>query len=92
MSISIINRGGVSKGGLTGIIRVNGLSEADMVTAAKDGVIKNGVWNAAENRHEITGIKKTGTWIITATDGTRTTTQDVLLEIIGIYNIQMSLS
>lgn len=90
MSISILNRGGIS-GGLTGIIRVNGLGETDTVTASKNGVIKNGVWNAAESRHEISGIKELGTWTVTATDGESTKTQDVLIEVIGIYHIQMSL-
>lgn len=88
MSISVLNRGGIS-GGLTAVIAVKGLSEADSVTAGKDGVIKNGVWNASENRHEISGIKDLGTWTVTATDGTKTKTQDVLLEVIGLYEIEM---
>lgn len=40
--------------------------------------------------HEITGIKDTGVWLVTATDGEKTTTQGVPIEIIGLYEIEMS--
>lgn len=37
-------------------------------------------------------IREFGTWTVTATDGTRTTTQDVLVDVITEYEIEMSLS
>ena len=39
--------------------------------------------------HEINGIKDKGMWTITATNGTRTKTRDVLIEAIGLYEIEM---
>lgn len=39
--------------------------------------------------HEISGIRETGVWTVTATDGAKTKTQDVLLEVIGLYEIEM---
>lgn len=86
MSISILNRGGAS-GGMTANIIVNGLSETDVVTASKDGVVKNGVW--VNGHHEITGIKDLGLWTVTASNGEDTATQDVLVEVIGLYEIEM---
>lgn len=40
-------------------------------------------------RHEINGITDLGLWTVTATDGERTKTQDVLIEVIGQYTIAM---
>ena len=37
-------------------------------------------------------IKDYGTWTVTATDGTNTATQDVLVDVITKYEIEMSLS
>lgn len=88
MSISILNRG--ASGGLTARIIVSGLSEADTVTASNGSNTKNGVWNAEDNCHEITKIKELGTWTVTATNGTYTKMQDVLVEVIGLYEIEVS--
>ena len=85
MSISILNRGASS--GLTSIIRVNGLGETDTVTASNGDKIKRGVW--VDGHHEITGIKDLGAWTVTATNGAKTATQDVLIEVIGLYEIEM---
>ena len=90
MSLSVLNRGGIS-GGLTAIIRVNGLSEADTVTASKDGVIKTSRWISAESLHEISGIRETGAWNVTAINGAQTKTQIVQMDVIGLYEIQMAL-
>lgn len=40
----------------------------------------------------ISKIKDYGTWTVTATDGTKTATQDVLVDVITEYEIEMSLS
>lgn len=87
MSISILNRG--ASGGMTASIIVKGLGEADTVTASNGSKTKNGVWNATENHHKINGIKDLGLWTVTATNGVDTKTQDVLIEVIGLYEIEM---
>lgn len=87
MSISILNRG--ASGGLTASIFVKGLLETDTVTATKDGKTLAGVWNSTESRFEIHKIKDTGTWAVAATDGDKTVTQDVQIDVIGQYSIRM---
>lgn len=87
MSISILNRG--ASGGMTASIIVNGLSETDIVTASNGSKTKNGVWNATDRCHEINGITDLGLWTVTATNGERTDTQDVLIEVIGLHEIEM---
>lgn len=42
--------------------------------------------------HLISKIKDFGTWTVTATDGTKTATRDVLVDVITDYEIEMSLS
>lgn len=88
MSLSVLNRG--ASGGLTGIIRVNGLSETDTVTASNGSKVLNGKW--VGDHHEISAIKDLGTWTITATNGTDTITQDVLIEVIGLYEIELDIN
>lgn len=87
MSISILNRG--ASGGMTASIIVKGLGEADTVTASNGSKTKNGVWNATDGYHEINGITDLGLCTVTATNGEKTTTQDVLIEVIGLYEIEM---
>ena len=87
MSISILNRG--ASGGMTASIKVNGLSESDIVTASNGSKNKNAMWNA-DGYHEINGIKDLGLWTVTATNGEDTTTQNILIEAIGLYEIAMS--
>ena len=87
MSISILNRG--ASGGMTASIFVKGLIETDTVTASNGNKTLNGVWNSVETRHEFTGIKDIGTWVVTATDGARTVTQEVQMDVIGLYSIRM---
>ena len=87
MSLSIVNRGGAS-GGLTGIIRVTGLSEADTVTATKDGKTVNLTW-MSDGYHEVAGMKELGDWTVTATNGVKTKTQVVKMDAVGLYEIYM---
>ena len=42
--------------------------------------------------HMLSPIRDYGTWTVTATDGTKTATQDVLVDVITDYEIEMSLS
>lgn len=39
--------------------------------------------------YEINGITDLGVWTVTASDGEKTKTQDVLVEVIGLYEIEM---
>lgn len=88
MSISILNRG--ASGGLTASIFVEGLSESDTVTVNNGSKTKQGVWNSEKSRHEITKIKDLGTWTVTATNGEKTITQDVLVDVISEYKVKMA--
>ena len=78
-------------GGFFPSILVTGLSETDTVTAMKDGKTVNGVWSSTESRFEISKIRELGTWTVTATDGSKTATQDVLVDAATEYEILMDL-
>ena len=52
-----------------------------------DSATKNGKW--VDGHHELTGIKDLGLWTVTATNGVNTKTQDVFIEVIGLYEIEM---
>lgn len=88
MSLNVLTQGG-GTGGETASIFVTGLSEADTVTATKDGKTIAAKWNSAESRFEITKIKDYGMWTVTATDGEQTATQDVLVDVAMDYEIEM---
>lgn len=85
MSLQVLTQGG-GAGGASASIFVTGLSEADTVTATKDGKTVKGKWNG--NGHIIT-IKDYGLWTVTATNGEDTTTQDVLVDAAIDYEIEM---
>ena len=78
-------------GGATASIFVKGLSETDTVTATNGSKTKTGVWTTKDS---VSGwlfdkIKDYGTWTVTATDGEQTATQDVLVDVITEYDIEM---
>ena len=80
----------IELGGFFPSILVTGLSKSDTVTATKDGVTMLGVWNSTESRFDITKIKELGTWTVTATNGAKTITQDVLVDAAVEFEIEMS--
>lgn len=87
MSLEVLTRGG-GKGAFASIF-VSGLSEADTITATKDGKMVQGKWNSTENRFEIKRIKEYGIWPVIATNGEKTTTQDVIVNAAVEYEIEM---
>lgn len=68
-------------------IFVTGLSETDTVSAEKDGHIVQGKW--ADEGFLIYPIKKYGTWTVTATNGEKTSKQNIVIETTGIYTVEM---
>lgn len=74
--------------GETASIFVTGLSATDTVTATKDGKTYSGEWNGTA--WVFLKLKEYGTYTITATDGTNTATQDVLVDMATQYDIQIS--
>lgn len=80
---------GITSGGMYASIFITGLSETDTVTATLGDKTKTAVWNSTKSRHEITGIGDKGMWTVAATDGTRTKTQDVLIDAPADFEIEM---
>lgn len=70
-------------GGETVAIFVTGLSETDTVTVTKDGKTYSGKWISSENIWSFTKLKGTGTYTVTATDGTDTNSKQVTIELAG---------
>lgn len=77
-------------GGPTASIKVTGLSQSDTVTAAMGGKTKMARWVTDGSYWLIDGIRDLGTWTVTATNGTQTVTQDVLVDAITEYEITMA--
>ena len=88
MSLNVLTQGG-GAGGATASIFITGLSESDTVSAVKDGKTVKGKWNG--DGHTIP-IKEYGLWTVTATDGEKVATQDVLVDAAIEFAIPMSLS
>lgn len=85
----IANRVIGGNGGETASIFVTGLSETDTVTATNpSGNTISAVWNGTA--WVFSKLKEYGTYTITATDGTNTATQDVLVDMATQYDIPMS--
>lgn len=89
MSLRVLTQGGGAGGGESASIFVTGLSESDTVTAVLNEKTMSCVWNNAESRFEITGIKKYGMVTVTATNGENITTKNVLVDMALVYEIEM---
>lgn len=86
----IANRVIGGNGGETASIFVTGLSETDTVTATNpSGGIISASWNGTA--WVFSGIKEYGTYTITATDGTNTATQDVLVDMAIQFDVEMTI-
>ena len=70
-------------------IIITGLESTDTVTCTKDGKIYTATWDSTAQHWEIVGLPL-GTFTVTATNGTKTTTETVLIDIAGVYEIEMS--
>ena len=70
-------------------IIITGLESTDTVTCTKDGNTYPATWDETAQHWEIVGLPL-GMFTITATNGTKTTTETVLIDITGVYEIEMS--
>ena len=71
-------------------IIITGLESTDTVTCSKDGKSYTTAWDSTAQHWEIVGLPL-GTFTVTATNGTKTKTETVLIDIAGVYEIEMSL-
>lgn len=70
-------------------IIITGLSSTDTITCTKDGKIYTATWDETAQHWEIVGLPL-GTFTVEATNGIKTTTETVLIDITGVYEIEMS--
>ena len=69
-------------------IVITGLESTDTVTCTKDGKTYPATWDETAQHWEIVGLPL-GTFTVTATNGTKTVTKTVLIDIAGVYEIEM---
>ena len=69
-------------------IIITGLTSTDTITCTKDGKTYPATWDDTSQHWEIVGLPL-GTFTVTATNGTKTTTETVLIDIAGVYEIEM---
>lgn len=69
-------------------IIITGRESTDTVTCTKDGKSYTATWDETEQHWEIVGLPL-GTFIITATNGSKTVEKTVLIDIAGVYEIEM---
>ena len=69
-------------------IVITGLESTDTVTCTKGGKSYHATWDATAQHWEIVGLPL-GTFTVTATNGTNTITETVLIDIAGVYEIEM---
>ena len=70
-------------------IIITGLESTDTVTCTKDGKSYTATWDSTAQHWEIVGLPL-GTFTVTATNGTNTKTETVLIDIAGVYEIHIS--
>ena len=70
-------------------IIITGLESTDTITCTKDGKSYIATWDDTDRKWEIVGLPL-GTFTVTATNGTKTTTETVFIDIAGVYEIEMS--
>ena len=70
-------------------IIITGLQSTDTITCTKDGRSYTATWDSTSQHWEIIGLPL-GTFTVTATNGTETTTETVLIDITGVYEIEMA--
>ena len=70
-------------------IIITGLESTDTITCTKDGKSYTATWDSTAQHWEIVGLPL-GTFTVTATNGTKTKTETVLIDISGVYEIEMT--
>ena len=71
-------------------IVITGLKSTDTVTCTKDGKTYPATWDETDQKWEIVGLPL-GTFTITATKSGSISTETVLIDIAGVYEIEFSL-
>lgn len=95
MSLSVKTQGG---GGFFPSIFVTGLSETDTVYATMGSKTMYGKWETRTvDETEVSGflispLRELGVWTVTATNGEKTATQDVLIDVATEYEVEMNLA
>ena len=72
-------------------IIITGLESTDTITCTKDGKSYTATWDSTAKHWEIVGLPL-GTFTVPATNGAKTTTETVLIDISGVYEIEVSLT
>ena len=75
---------------ISSIIIITGLESTDTITCTKDGKSYTATWDSTAMHWKIVGLPL-GTFTVTATNGTKTKTETVLIDIAGVYEIEISL-
>lgn len=70
-------------------IVISGLKSTDSVTCSGGGKPYSATWDATAKHWEIVGLPL-GTFTVTATNGVKTITETVLIDITGVYEIVLS--
>lgn len=84
-----IMAGGAGGRNVSSII-ITGLLSTDTITCTKDGKSYTATWDSTAHHWEIVGLPL-GTFTLTATNGTKTKTETVLIDITGVYEVEMAL-
>ena len=71
-------------------IIITGLDSTGTITCTKDGKSYIATWDDTAQHWEIVGLPF-GTFTVTATNGTKTKTETILIDIAGVYEIEMSI-
>ena len=69
-------------------IIITGLESTDTIACTKDSKSYTATWDSTAQHWEIVGLPL-GTYTVTASNGTKTTTETVLIDIVGVYDIEM---
>lgn len=85
----VFNMVGGGGGNNISSIVITGLESTDTVTCAKDGKTYPATWDDTAQHWQIVGLPL-GTFTVTATNGTKNNTETVLIDIAGVYEIEMS--
>lgn len=70
-------------------IIITGLKSTDIITCTKAGKSYTATWDATAQHWEIVGLPL-GTFSLTATNGAKSTTATVQIDVTGVYEVEMS--
>ena len=85
---NMVGGGGGGGKNISSII-ITGLESTDTITCTKDGRSYTATWDSTAQHWEIIGLPL-GAFTVTATNVAKTTTETVLIDIAGVYEIEMA--